>query len=179
MASLIEALMKSRFAGMDATAAAAELAKDGDPIVDSTLYTVAKLVKVVGESSATLVMGTLQQVAAQNPLVESFRIKLCSSGQDWSDPDWQSKIDSLGAANLGNWGAPLIAQLKEIGIKPQKVWENVGLISLPTSDEIAAALNQIAGAADREAFQTAFQFALAQMDAGAFNLAQAKTFMGQ
>jgi hypothetical protein len=136
------AIQQSVFNGLSDADVLAAGKNPGNPIVNSNLQTVAAIVEEIGEDAARLVMGTMRAAAAQDPLVDSFYIKLNSYGEDWSNTKWQSNIDTLAA--IGNWPSDTVLKLKAMGVKPQTIWQNFGFDPVPTIEDIAAARAAIA-----------------------------------
>lgn len=84
---------------------------------DHTYYTSRKLVTELGVDAYRIVSGTLAAIGEQDPLVKDFHQMLNSTGLPFADPMTQAMLDQIGA--VAQWPAPLIAQLKEIGIKTE------------------------------------------------------------
>ncbi len=138
MTTLETAILDNRVTGTSAEEKLVSLKSDGTPIENHESQTVAAIVKATSIDEARLVIGTVKAVAAQDPLTDSFYIKLCSRGQDWADPDWQEQIPQLAA--IGSWSEELTTKLQEMGIKSQTIWQNVGLDAEPTLEQVTAAM---------------------------------------
>lgn len=103
-------------------------------------YTVAKLINLLGEDNARIVVGTIQQAAAVDPLMGPTLSALSvSPGIQLYTDDRQAGIDQLAA--FASWPNELTQAVKALGRRTLTRWENNAGPSnpaLPTEDEIAA-----------------------------------------
>ncbi len=146
MSQLAAAIIAQGLTGTAAEIAAA-FAADVTIKDDPTLYTVGQL-EVVFAGDLTkqrLVIGTLNTMAAQDALVDAYRLKFVSgNGLPFNLPNTQDLIGQLAA--LGNWPSDVTAAVKAIGIETGPRWQAAGLDALPTEQACQAALDQIATA---------------------------------
>jgi len=118
--------------------------QDGLSIVNSQLQTVAAIVKAIGPDKTRIVLATMKAAGQVDPLVDGFYIKLCAMGQEFDDPQWQQAIDQMAAS--ANWDQNTITiPLKQMGIKRQTIWQNLGVDLIPTVDDVALAITKIPG----------------------------------
>lgn len=106
-------------------------------------YTVAKLINLLGEDSARIVVGTIQQAAAVDPLMgPTLNALSVAPGIQLYTDDRQAGIDQLAA--LASWPNELTQAVKALGRRTLTRWAEVyGEIPLPTTDEIAAVVAEI------------------------------------
>ena len=81
----------------------------------------------------------MKAAAAGDVLVEAFWLKLCGQGVDFSNGQVQDMILVLAAA--GDWSGEITTAVQRMGIRPQNVFDSLGLVPAPTLSDITAALN--------------------------------------
>ena len=135
-----EALRLPMFSGLSAADSLAVGLAAASPILVSELQTVAALTLAVGsENNARVVLSTMKAAAAGDVLVEAFWLKLCGQGVDFSNGQVQAMILVLAAA--GEWSGEITTAVQGMGIRPQTVFDSLGVVPAPTLGEITTALH--------------------------------------
>jgi len=135
--TLADVLAKSNYNELTDQKALNALLGDGEPLLNSSLQTIDAVFKVFGMDGTNVILNTLAEIGAMNPVVAAAREKLINYGWDFSDPDRQDQIAALGPQ--AGWDADFIAQFKAMGVTPQTVWQNERLPAAPTLDQITTA----------------------------------------
>jgi hypothetical protein len=175
--TLRDVLQLPIFVGLTDQQAKARGDQASDPILISTLQTVAALADVLDDADSRLVLATIRQAGAIDPLVDAFYLKFCSRGVDFSNAKLQAQIDQLGTA--GNWGDVLTARVKAFGVVAQSMWQTLGLVASPSLADITAARATIAADAERARVVAAWNATINALDAGAITTyAAAVTLFG-
>lgn len=113
--------------------------------IDNSLYTIAQVKVSLGNNidAVRLVCGTIKAVSDVDPLVWAFGQKLFSTGISFSDTETQTMIATLAHPSVGNWPDSVRDAILSLGIKKGKRFNQLGLGSLPTSEDIDGARTRI------------------------------------
>jgi hypothetical protein len=101
---------------------------------------VADLIDAVGLEGAGLVLGTLQDASATNPILAAAYQALTTVGISLSDDLRQGMIDSLAVA--GSWPNEVLDGVKSLGRLTQPRWQQEGYQSEPTLSQITTELRK-------------------------------------
>ncbi len=133
---------------------------------DDTLYTSKKVLLVLQDPDIyRLVAGTINAVAAQDPLVKDAQLWLGTEGMDFSTTLAQSMVDQL--AIVGSWPNSVRDAIKQIGKWTEYPYSSLSLqeVEATKADILADEAAQLAQA-KRNAQATALRHAIGQLELG-------------
>lgn len=165
---LIDTLRRDEFASLSDAAAAAYLAETVEISRDSSLNTIRRVHQVLtSDDDLRLVLGTIDAVAAQDPIVKGFATTIQTTGVDFSAARVQSMVGVL--ASVGNWPDSVTDAVRSIGVQMGPRWQREGLPSAPSASDIAQARDWIKALDLRDSITAAVN--------GEQSLAQIKTLV--